>query len=157
MRTSKLALYCVSACAIGAAMPATTLADNEIYPLTNAAYRNECGSCHVPYPPALLDAQAWKRIMDRLDQHFGSDASVDARIADEIRTYLVSSAGRKATMPASKGLPRITEARWFVREHDEVPASLWKSEAVRSPASCGACHTRAEQGDYSERTPRLPK
>jgi hypothetical protein len=38
-----------------------------------------------------------------------------------------------------------------------VSASLWKSEAVRSPANCAACHTRAEQGDYSERTLRLPK
>jgi mono/diheme cytochrome c family protein len=152
MKNVNLGLCSVLACLLS--VPA--LAGREIFPVTNATYRAECGSCHVAYPPALLNAQAWQGIMARLDQHFDTDAGLDAQAADEIRAYLSANAGRKA-VPASKGLARITEARWFVGEHDEVPPALWKSEAVRSPANCGACHTRAEQGDFSERTLRLPK
>jgi hypothetical protein len=158
MKTVNLGLRCLAACAIAAVPSLPVHAGKEIHPVGNAAYRAECGSCHVAYPPALLNAQAWQTIMSRLAEHFGSDASLDAKTADEIGGYLAADASRKAgAAPPSKALPRITEARWFVREHDELPASLWKSEAVRSPANCAACHTRAEQGDYSERTLRLPK
>ena len=45
----------------------------------------------------------------------------------------------------------------LAKEHDEVPAALWKSAAVKGPANCAACHTRAEDGDYAERSLRLPK
>jgi mono/diheme cytochrome c family protein len=34
---------------------------------------------------------------------------------------------------------------------------MWKSAAVKGPANCAACHTRADDGEYSERTLRLPK
>jgi hypothetical protein len=135
----------------------SAVAEPETYPLTHAAYRTECGSCHVAYPPQFLDAQSWQAIMSQLDKHYGTDASLDAKTADEVRAYLVGSASRKAAPPASKSLPRITEARWFVREHDEVPAPMWKSEAVKSPANCSACHTKADQGSYSERTLRVPR
>jgi hypothetical protein len=132
-------------------------AGKEAFSMTSAPYRSECGSCHVAYPPALLDAQAWASIMARLDRHFGLDASADARTTDEIRTYLVSGSGRRQAVSAAMGLPRISDTRWFLREHYEVPRALWTSKAVKSPANCGACHTRAEQGDFSERTVRLPE
>jgi hypothetical protein len=38
-----------------------------------------------------------------------------------------------------------------------VPASVWRSSAVKSAADCGACHTQAENGDYSEGTLRVPR
>ena len=143
-------------CTLGL-LPGIAGADSEVFPVTNASYKSECGSCHVAYPPQLLDAPSWQAIMTTLDRHFGTDASLDARTADEIRAYLSANARRKPTSPPPTSPPRITQTRWFVGEHDEVPPALWKSEAVRSPANCGACHTRAEQGDFSERTLRLPK
>jgi hypothetical protein len=143
-------------CALGL-LSGTAVADGRAYPLSNAAYKSECGSCHVAYPPQLLSASAWQAIMAQLDRHFGSDASLDAKVAEEIRAYLAASARGKASAAAPGSPPRITQTRWFVDEHDEVPSALWKSEAVKSAANCGACHTRAEQGDYSERTLRLPR
>lgn len=122
----------------------------------NPAYKAECGSCHVAYPPKLLPAGSWQQLMQRLDRHFGSDASLDAKAQEEISRYLAANAGRRE--PPSGAEPRITETRWFRKEHDkEVPAALWRSAAVKSAANCGACHTRAEDGDYSERSLRLPK
>ena len=135
-----------------AALPAA--ADKPRLP-PNPAYMAECGSCHVPYPPKLLPAQSWRALMARLDRHFGSDASLDAKTSEEISRYLAAHAGRRDAPAGAE--PRITETRWFAREHDEVPAALWKGAAVKSPANCAACHTRADEGDYSERTLRLPK
>lgn len=123
--------------------------------LPNPTYKTECGSCHVAYPPKLLPASSWQQLMQRLDRHFGGDASLDAQASAEIGRILAANAGRRDTPPGVE--PRITETRWFRKEHDEVPAALWKSAAVKSAANCAACHTRADDGDYAERTLRLPK
>ena len=119
------------------------------------AYAQECGTCHVAFPPALLPAASWRRILANLDRHYGSDASLDAKAGEEISRYLAANAGRRDVPPGAE--PRITDTRWFAKEHDEVPAALWGSATVKSPANCAACHTRADEGDYSERTLRLPK
>jgi len=121
----------------------------------NATYRAECGSCHVAYPPQLLSAVSWKALLAGLDKHFGSDASVDAAAMKEIGDYLA----RNARTPRNgEGIPlRITETRWFVREHDEVPAATWTGSAVKSRANCGACHTQADNLDFGERSLRVPK
>jgi hypothetical protein len=44
-----------------------------------------------------------------------------------------------------------------VHEHDEVPGSVWKSPKVMSPSNCAACHSNAEQGDFSEHNVHIPK
>jgi hypothetical protein len=44
-------------------------------------FRAECGSCHLAYPPGLLPAASWQRIMIRLEGHFGDDASLDPATA----------------------------------------------------------------------------
>jgi hypothetical protein len=94
--------------------------------------------------------------MNGLDRHFGADASLDVQTARHITAFLERSAsGREArTDPV---VTRITETRWFRKEHDEVPAATWNRPDVRSRANCAACHTRAEEGDYSGRTRRVPR
>lgn len=56
-------------------------------------YTQECGACHLAYPPGLLPAPSWKRLMGGLTQHFGTDASLDAASAREISTWLQDHAG----------------------------------------------------------------
>jgi len=124
----------------------------------NATWQKECGSCHVAYPPSLLPAASWREMMNTLDRHFGTDASLDAAQTKEILNFLTANAGRRAAVGKDgKPLQRITETNWFRHEHDEVPARLWKDARVKSPANCAACHQKAEAGDYSERSLRLPK
>ena len=80
-------------------------------------------------------------------------------------SYAVRSRWARSSSPDGRRAPRkgegigtrITQTHWFVREHDEVPAETWKLLAVKSKANCGACHTRAEQGDFSEGSLRVPK
>lgn len=118
------------------------MADGKRFSADNPQWRSECGSCHVAYPPQLLAAPAWRRIMTGLDRHFGVDASLDAAAAAEIAAFLESNSGRREARTL-----RITETAWFRHEHDEV----------RAGPDCEACHTRAAQGDFSERSLRNPK
>lgn len=123
------------------------------YPVDNAVYKAECGSCHVAYPPALLGAGTWREIMRGLDKHFGTDAGLGDSAHAQIKAYLEAGAG-----PSRREVPtlRITDASWFRKEHREIAAATWKSAAVRSPANCGACHRQADAGDYGERSLRVP-
>ena len=52
---------------------------------------------------------------------------------------------------------RITETRWFVRKHDEVPRATWSRKSVGSAANCAACHRQAEQGIFNEDAIRIPE
>jgi mono/diheme cytochrome c family protein len=123
----------------------------------NALWQTECGSCHVAFPPRLLPAESWQAVMTGLDKHFGSDASLDAPSAREIGAFLDKNAGRNRHAKSGKSTMRITETRWFVREHDEVSNRVWKNPKVKSAANCAACHTKAESGSYRERDIMIPK
>lgn len=126
-----------------------------------AAWQNECGSCHVPFPAKRLPAASWQKIMGNLGDHYGTDASIDdAALTKQISTFLVKNAGDPARYQDSKGAAvpmRITETRWFVREHDEVGAGVWKRPSIKSASNCGACHQGAADGNFSERGIRIPK
>lgn len=123
---------------------------------TNKSWKAECGSCHVAYPPNLLPASSWRQIMAGLRQHFGADASVDAASAAEIGAFLERNAGG-GKRGGESGSLRITETRWFVRKHDEVAPSTWKSPRVKTAANCSACHSGAERGDFDEDAVRIPR
>ena len=113
-------------------------------PVANAATQKECGECHMAFPPALLPEESWRRIMAGLGDHFGEDASLGAALATEIRAYLVANAGS-----GDPTLLRITEQRWWQREHRFGP-SVWRQKEVGSKANCDACHRDAGRGIYED-------
>lgn len=119
-----------------------------------AAYKTECGSCHTPFPPGLMSAGNWKATMAGLDNHFGTDASLDAKTAGEIGAWLDKNASQR--MQATDQPPRLTTTAWFKREHREVPAKAWQDNRVKSAANCAACHKGADQGRYGEREIDIP-
>lgn len=120
----------------------------------NAKWEEECSSCHIAYPPQLLTADNWKRMMSSLDKHFGENAELDAADNKIISTFLKRYAGNGARHKA-KTL-RISDTPWFKDEHDEISSSAWTDPAVKSPANCSACHVDAEQGDWSEDGIQMP-
>jgi hypothetical protein len=122
------------------------------------AYRQECGACHIAYPPALLPQASWQRLMSNLPRHFGTDASLDPATQRELAAWLQAHAARnglRTTTPPPDD--RITTSTWFRREHDEVPAATWKRMSVKSPSNCAACHRAADQGDFDEHQVRIPR
>ena len=44
-------------------------------------YQQECAACHVAYPPGMLPAASWQRVMGNLSHHYGTDASLDPAAA----------------------------------------------------------------------------
>ena len=123
----------------------------------NAKHQQECSSCHVAYPPGLLPAASWARVMGGLNKHFGTDASLDAASTQEIATWLQAHAGTDRRAREEPPQDRISKASWFVRQHDEVSASTWKRASIGSPANCSACHADAAKGDFNEHKVRIPK
>lgn len=120
------------------------------------AYTQECASCHVPYPPGMLPARSWQRVMSGLDQHYGTDASLDARTAQEISAWLQTHAGTYKRVTEPPPQDRITRSAWFERKHREIEPSVWKLPSVKSAANCAACHVGAEHGQFDDDNLRQP-
>jgi hypothetical protein len=120
-------------------------------------YRQECAACHVAYPPGMLPAASWQRLMNNLPRHFGTDASLDPSAVKELSGWLAANAGTGKRAGDAPPQDRITRSAWFVRQHDEVASATWKLPAVKSPANCSACHTQADQGDFNEHRVRIPR
>ncbi|MBI5328983.1 MAG: diheme cytochrome c [Betaproteobacteria bacterium] len=118
-------------------------------------WQKECGSCHMAYPPGLLPAAAWRKMMSRLDKHFGADASLSANEQGELTDFLVKHAGSARRVGSE--VIRITETPHFVKEHRKIAESVWERASIKSAANCQACHLRAAEGDFSERQIRIPR
>lgn len=118
------------------------------------AYAAECGSCHTAYPPTMLPGRSWRALMGGLGDHFGQNAEVDEATRKTLEAFLVEHAGRDVPGPTPL---RITQLRWWVREHDEIPAAVYQRKAITSPANCGACHPGANEGAFGEHQVRIPR
>ncbi|MCK7581676.1 MAG: diheme cytochrome c [Chromatiales bacterium] len=142
-----------------------------IAPATQPTYLQECGSCHPAYPPGVLPAASWNRILapESLADHYGDDASLPEALVAELRTYLMANAAdgsarvreRAFAVPGTAGseagLPRITETPYFIRKHHRIPARLvTDNPEVGSFGQCNRCHIGADRGIFDERQIEIP-
>jgi hypothetical protein len=163
------------ATALGACIAATqiTAADEDhkakagLAPVKDELYRAECGACHFAFPPGLLPARSWEKLMENLHDHFGESAELTPEDYDRVLNYLRSEAAdtsdyarsrRAASMIAAGETPlRITETRYFQRLHEEVPKRVFKDNPkLKTISQCKACHTRADQNSYRESEIEIP-
>jgi hypothetical protein len=144
--------------ALACALPAAW-ADSREMPASAMlpAYKQECAACHMAYPPGMLPASSWSRMLKGLGQHYGTDASLDPAMVRQISTWLEAHAGTYKRVREAPPQDRITQSAWFERKHREVEPAVWKRAAVGSRANCMACHTRADQGDFDDDRVRIPK
>lgn len=134
---------------LATALPA--LADRMPLPTnTPASFKEECSGCHMAFQPALLSATDWQRTMAGLKDHFGTDATLDAKAAQEIGDFLQRNAGNAWKVGAGGEPPRITRTERFVRKHREIAPRYWSDPRIKTAANCESCHTGAAQGSYSE-------
>jgi len=147
------------AAAVVLAQSAAVSADGARAPFAPAPpkYKEECGASHVAFPAGLLPAGSWQRLMAGLPKHFGTDASLEPALAKDIAAWLAANSGTYKRVREVPPEDRITRAAWFLRKHDEVAAASWKLPAVKSAANCAACHPQADQGDFNERSIRIPR
>ncbi|MDD5406728.1 MAG: diheme cytochrome c [Sulfurovaceae bacterium] len=141
----------------------------DVAPAKNTMYLKECASCHFGYQPGLLPKRSWTKMMNNLDNHFGTDASLDPKTKAYITRYLtlnsadsVNAGGYKRSYKINNSIStnqaplRISQTPYFLREHREVPKQAITQKAVGSLANCTACHTTAFEGSYSERAIKIP-
>ncbi|MBL8399104.1 MAG: diheme cytochrome c [Candidatus Accumulibacter sp.] len=129
-------------------------------PVSDALVKEECGSCHLAFPPSMLPSTSWQRLMGGLKNHFGDDVSLDPASVSRITAYLTAHAGdtggaryaEKLLRGVSTVDPplRITELPRWLKEHRKVKNREWQQQEVRSKANCPACHRDAERGYFDE-------
>lgn len=130
--------------------------DEENYriPAPIPSYQEECGgACHIAFPPKMLPANSWEQIMKSLEQHFGSNATLDSDIGKGIALWLKANASHKAKTPPEN---RITRTKWFIHEHREISDNIWQRSAIRTAANCSACHINAAHGQFEEDGIHIP-
>ena len=142
--------------ALGTIPAAMADGDQRMVPLL-PKYQQECAACHLAYPPGMLPAASWKRVMANLPRHYGTDASLDPATVKELSTWLGANAGYYKLVSEEPPQDRITTSSWFERKHREVAPQVWKRAAIGSRANCAACHTGAAKGDFDDDNIRIPK
>jgi len=130
------------------------------------AYRKECGSCHLAYPPGMLPAASWAKLMTQLDKHFDQNAEVDQQTQQELTMFLVKNAAEAGSHPLSGRVLRSLNGRTPLRlmdvpfmrhEHDELRPEVYARPAIQTRANCAACHPAAERWVFDEHGVKIPR
>ena len=87
MCTRIVVLLCV-------ALIATTSAarGKRVAPVTDPVVKQECGSCHMVFPPQFLPKRSWQKLVETLADHFGENASLDDAQRQAVLAYLLAHA-----------------------------------------------------------------
>ena len=139
----------------------------DVAAVNNETYIEECGSCHMAYPPGLLPGRSWNKLMNGLEDHFGDNSELDTNVQTEITQYLVNNSADNSDYRRSRKIMRtlsfnetplrITKVPYIRREHNEIPATMIKNnKKVGSLSNCTACHQNADKGSFSERDISIP-
>jgi len=135
------------------------------YEKENPLFVNECASCHILYPPALLPKKSWKIMMANLEEHFGDDASLEPDDTQSILTYLLENSAEDSTSEASVNILKslqnkdtiaITQTSFWKKRHKNINSKYFKSKKVKSKANCKACHTDVEKGLIEDNNIKMP-
>ena len=133
----------------------------------NASWREECGSCHAAFYPALLPARSWQKMMDEQSRHFGTDLGLDPASSAAVLKFMVDNAadahqteaGFKIDQSVAKNEKpqRITATAYWIRKHRDIAAADWANPQVLSNNNCPACHSDADAGTFEDGAMQIPK
>ncbi len=134
----------------------------------NRLWTEECAtSCHGAFPPSLLPAGSWIKLMSGLDNHFGEDVALDDNSRKEILDYLIASSAERSTIEASRkmlysiktgGIPiRVTDVPYWKSKHIGISEEVFKRKSVMSRSNCIACHPGAEKSSFEDKDIYIPK
>lgn len=142
---------------------------NEVAPVIDEIYIEECGSCHFAYQPGFLPEASWRKLMDAaaLEDHFGDNAELDEEVRLHIEELLVNASADKSYYKRSKKIMyslredkaplRIIETPYMKGKHEKIPAKLVKDNPkVKSLSQCDKCHVKADQAIFDDDTVAIP-
>jgi hypothetical protein len=113
--------------------------------LASSKWKEECSSCHVAYPPEMLAADNWQRLMNTLDRHFGSNATLNTKDNKTILDFLLRHAGSGKQYTADS--LRISDTPLFKRRHRSIAPGEWTHQNVKSRSNCSGCHGKSVLGN----------
>jgi mono/diheme cytochrome c family protein len=131
-------------------LPASAWADGR------ASYATECSACHLAYPPQLMPARSWRKLLAHLSSHFGEDASLSDKKTASILAYLEANAADRPGSPrfAMRGLSsqqtpeRITDMPFWRRIHSGLLVrGIGSGPGIRAAANCLRCHGGSGEDD----------
>ena len=139
----------------------------DVAPVKNDLYIKECGSCHFPYQPGLLPANAWNKMMVNLDKHFETDATIDTEDLQTLTKYLNDNSAEKnmqykrsnriVSSLAKNQIPdSISTTPYMIKKHEDIKKNLISQNEVKGLFNCIACHKTADKGIYGERDINIP-
>ena len=155
-------------------LPASSYADgwfssgkSGVAPVTNKLYETECSACHFAYQPGLLPERSWIKMFNNLGDHFGEDASMSKENTQALLQYATSNAADKSSHKRSVKINRsiksndtplrVSETKYIMQKHHELSRRhLEDNPKVKTLARCEACHTRINEGSFSEREIKIP-
>lgn len=142
---------------------------NEVVPVKDDKYQEECSACHFAYQPGLLPEASWRKLVQAsaLEDHFGENAELDEETRKHIEDYLAQHSADKSHFKRSKKIMvslkadeaplRITEVPYIKRKHEEIPEKMIKGNSkVKSLSFCDKCHREAKSARFDDDTVSIP-
>ena len=124
-------------------------------------YYTDCGDCHKTYPPYMLPARSWEKIIKKLDNHFGeeiTEANISKQARASILNYLTNNSAEHssnkvafkfmASLNKDETPKAITKTGYWRDIHKNIDPKVFKSKKVKSRAYCWSCHEGFEKGIF---------
>lgn len=122
----------------------------ERYQLGQQLYLENCATCHVGLPPAIMPSQTWAQILPD-SQHYGVQVTPLTEPSLQILWSYVSTYSRPVR-PNEEIPYRLRQSRFFKALHPKV--EFLQPINVQS---CVTCHPAAAQFNYRSLTPESEK
>ncbi|HEY9640261.1 MAG TPA: cytochrome C [Coleofasciculaceae cyanobacterium] len=118
----------------------------ERYQLGQELYLENCATCHVGLPPAVMPSQTWAQILPD-SQHYGVQVNALTEPSLQLVWSYVSNYSRPI-LPNEQVPYRLRQSRYFKALHPKVefPQPI-------TVQSCVTCHPAAAQFNYRSLTP----
>ncbi|MGE3536340.1 MAG: cytochrome b/b6 domain-containing protein [Candidatus Tectimicrobiota bacterium] len=131
----------------------------------NPLYQQECGACHAALHPSLLPAASWLKLMHNLEEHFGENAVLEARVTRQLTLWLVSNAAETFDTEAANRFRRVAAEEpyrvsatpYWVRKHADIAPEVFRRKSIQSRMNCQACHRDAASGRFDDQAIAIPE
>ncbi len=134
--------------------------------VSDLAYTENCGACHIEYHPGLLPSGSWEKILASLPDHFDELIEIDAESAKKIYAFLNANAANHSStglaVKIMKGLgnqlpQRIIEVPYVRKKHWKISDAIFKRKSIGALSNCSACHAGAANGNFEDDDVVIPR
>jgi hypothetical protein len=131
-------------------MPGATIGTVDVVPenfqLGQTTYLENCASCHVGLPPAVLPSQTWRSLVQEA-QHYGTVIPTIQEPLRQVAWNYLSTFSRPVNKDEEVPF-RLAKSRYFKALHPRVTF-----EQPITLNSCATCHPASAQFDFRSLSP----